>query len=399
MTKLLYFVCCFIPVFNIVNSVNRDFQLLHQWQFLNYTWPNYFTYKHALENRHYIPENNAPTGMKIYGDRIFLSLPKFRPGIPVTLAYISLSNGTLKTNELLTPYPNWISNYNTEKCKGFQSVQSMEIDKQGQMWIIDGVRINKETNCPAKLTIIDLKKNGMIIHEYIFPNEIALTHGGFVNDIVLDDSDGGFAYITDASSIDPGLIVYSLKKNYAWKLRDPSMFGEPEAVGFVVNGIKSNNLSPINGIALSPEGSCSEKTLFYCAQSSLKFYSINTKILKNESLCQTDQWRNNVTLVGKKQAQSGGLMMDNKGNLFYTLLPLYGIGEWNINKPISSSKVIYRNETMMVWPDSFAIDDNGYLHLMSTSINEFTNLSINLVIDNVKFRIFRYFTGTKSYMY
>ncbi|KAL3285117.1 hypothetical protein HHI36_019241 [Cryptolaemus montrouzieri] len=377
----------------------RDFEVIHQWQFLNYTWPSYWSYTHALENFQYIPENNAPTGVKIYGGKIFLSIPRFRPGIPATLAHVTLNEGGTRTNELLKPFPNWELNIN-RACIGFQSVQSMEIDRQGYMWVIDGVRINEATKCPSKLVILDLRKNGRIIHRYNFPNEISLTRGGFLNDIVLDESNGGFAYITDNSVIDPGLIVYSLKRNKAWKLRDPSFFAEPRATGFVVNGLPMNNLSPIDGIALSPAIPNRDRFVYFCSLTGINLYSISTSILKNETFSTSDKWRQNINLIGQKEAQSDGLIIDNEGNLFYTLLPLYGIGKWNINNLVGGSKIIYKNEKTMVWPDTFAMDEKGYLYVISNNINQFIDPKIDTKISSdAKFRIFRYFTGTKSYMY
>ncbi|KAK9891520.1 hypothetical protein WA026_014757 [Henosepilachna vigintioctopunctata] len=379
--------------------LRNKFEVTHQWTFINFTWPTYWSYKHALFNFHYIPENSAPTGIKIYGGKIFISIPRFRPGIPVTLAYISLTDGGLRTNQLLNPYPNWDLNIN-RNCVGLQSVQSMEVDRQGYMWLIDGVRFNEQTKCPAKLVILDLRKYGKIIHIYNFPNEIVLYNGGFLNDIVLDDCDGTFAYMTDNSAIDPGLVVYSLKKNKAWKLRDRTMFAEPAASGFVVNRITNNNLIPIDGIALSPRRSNKSRLLYFCALTGLNLYSIDTQILKDETITRGDQWRKNITLVGKKEAQSDGLMIDNRGNLFYTLLPLYGIGQWNIEKPIETSRIIYRNKKLMVWPDTFAMDEKEYLYVISNNINKYINASYEIYIsEEIKFRIFRYYTQSKSYMY
>ncbi|XP_045463141.1 protein yellow-like [Harmonia axyridis] len=377
----------------------NEFEVIHQWHFLNYTWPTSLTYNYAFNNIHYIPENNAPTGIKIYGGKIFLSIPRFRPGIPATLAYVSMIDGGTRTNELLQPYPNWELNIN-RNCEALQSVQSMEIDRQGYMWVIDGVRINEETQCPAKLLILDLKNHGRMVHRHIFPNEIALAKGGFLNDLVLDDVGGGYAYITDNSAIDPGLIVYSLKKDRSWKLRDPRMFAEPQAADFIVNGIPTTNLSPIDGIALSPSRHNKEKELFFCALTGLNLYSIDTSVLRNESMSRSDQWRKRINLIGQKESQSDGLIIDSSGNLYYTLLPLNGIGRWNIKTPIATSEIIFKNDKTMIWPDTFAMDEKGYLYVISNNINQFINPNFKVVItDEVKFRIFRYFTGTKSYMY
>lgn len=57
--------------------------------------------------------------------------------------------------------------------------------------------------------LLDLNGKGTVLHIYNFPNEIVLRDGGFMNDLVIDESSGGYAYITDNSATDPGIIVFS----------------------------------------------------------------------------------------------------------------------------------------------------------------------------------------------
>lgn len=61
------------------------FEVVYQWTHLNYTWPSEEHYRKALETKRYIPANNAPTGIKFFEQRMFLSIPRYRPGVPATL--------------------------------------------------------------------------------------------------------------------------------------------------------------------------------------------------------------------------------------------------------------------------------------------------------------------------
>lgn len=97
-------------------------------------------------------------------------------------------------NPLFTPYPDWKSNDDTASCANLQSVQSMEVDTRGTMWVIDGVRINNYTRCPAKLVLLDLNNGGKLVHKYVFPETLVRRNGGFLNDIVVDETDGKGIY-------------------------------------------------------------------------------------------------------------------------------------------------------------------------------------------------------------
>lgn len=93
-------------------------------------------------------------------------------------------------NPLLIPFPNWDLNDDSRGCSNLQSVQNMEIDSRNVMWVIDGVRINNITRCSSKLILLDLNNAGSHILTYIFPENIASRNGGFLNDIVVDETNG-----------------------------------------------------------------------------------------------------------------------------------------------------------------------------------------------------------------
>lgn len=387
---------------NIVR-ISNTFELEYQWTYINYTWPSQSEYQNSLASKRYIPENNAMSGIKIYNDRIYMALPRLRAGTPVTLAYIPASSAK-KTNVLLTPFPSWGMNAQAS-CSSLQNVQSMEIDRNGVMWVIDGIRFNKFTTCPPKLVLLDLNNRGKVLQTYNFPNEICLHNGGFLNDIVIDSSsvnEDEYAYITDNSGQDPGLIVFSRRRNTAWKLRDRTMFADVESANFTVDNVPNVNLVPIDGIALSPvqKYPSDDRVVYYCALSSHALYALSTRVLQNEPFTKTDYWRRYIRFVGRKQAQSDGMVLDNKGNLYYGLLPDDAIGKWNIFDGFETAREIDRKPGVMIWPDSFAMDNAGFLYVLANGINKYFAPTFPLSITtDPKFRIFKLYTGTKSYLY
>nr|CAH7757594.1 unnamed protein product [Callosobruchus chinensis] len=380
----------------------QEFETKWSWSYVNYTWPSAESYSSAVRSRRYLPQNVMPGGPKIYKDKVFVTMPKFRAGVPATLGYFPMMSKK-KTNILISPFPSWKMNYQG-KCWNLQSVLGTEIDRKGVMWVLDGHRSSNAINgigCPPKLVLLDLKLDGAVIHMFTFPNDVCLTDGGFLNDVVIDDTNGTYAYITDNSVLDPGLIVYSYRDNMAWKLRDGSMFPQVSAAGYVVDGFQMNYLGTIDGIALSPLTTEHPRTLFYSALTGFSIYSITTDILQNRSLIMEDSWRGNVKFVGDKVGTSDGMIMDNTGTLYYTIESISGIGKWNMFEPFEKSEVIYVNPKTMVWPDGFTMDLHGNLYLINTYAFRFfaSNETLQFTPDFVKFRIHVMHTGTKNYLY
>ena len=124
-------------------AVHEEFEVQFEWKYVNYTWPSEQEYEQAKLDKSYIEENNAIAGIKIWNDRMFITMPRWKTGVPVTLA--STSSKPVNPAPLLEPYPNW-EMQKLGDCKAFQFVQSMEIDPKGRMWVLDAGRTAIWTN-------------------------------------------------------------------------------------------------------------------------------------------------------------------------------------------------------------------------------------------------------------
>lgn len=382
-----YFLLLGVLVYNKYSCVSvqsQKFEVAFQWNYINFTWS-------ALEDQiaqKYDPTDYVIAGIKIYNNKIYLALPRIKSGSRITLGSINVDAN--EENALLAPFPSWDMNTG-ENCSALHDVLSMEIDKNGVMWVLDARRTEKFVLCPPKIILLDLNNNGEVVSSFEVPDELCPHKNGcFLNDIVVD---GDFAYISDTTKSDPGLLVYNRKERKAWKLRDRTMFGDPSATSFAAQGENFSGLSHINGIALSPDCGGNRK-IYYMPQTSLHIFSICTAIAKNQSYSKQNI-SEYITDHGTKQGQSGGMMCDSRGEIYYGLLPLDAVGKWNTSDTLQNSVIVEENHEIIKWPDSFSFDSAGNLYLITNSILFFSRNKINT--SEINFRIIKLHTGSESY--
>lgn len=97
----------------------------YSWNTVDFTFPSPEARQEAIDAGKFIPVNNLPLGIETYKGRTFVTLPKWKPGIPATLAVIPAGSGE---TPLLQPYPNW--NWHKEgNCNGLTSVFRLSVRK------------------------------------------------------------------------------------------------------------------------------------------------------------------------------------------------------------------------------------------------------------------------------
>lgn len=267
-----------------------------------------------------------------------------------------------------------------------------------------------------------MRRNGSVIQRYEFPEEVASRGLNYLNKIVIDDAHGGFAYITDNSGADPGIVVYSKRLNRSWKVRESnSMRAALNARQFTVNGTQLNFAIHIDGIALGPYynpdtgASASatapvynayndnyERNVYYCPLSSYHLYSIPASLLRDPEFARKATPREvmaSVTDLGLKSSQTDGMIMDNRGVLYFGLLREHAIAQWDSYKPFTpqNQEIIARDDAFIQWTDGMSFDEEGQLYVVVNHLHNFVTGKINP--NNVNFRILRAKTGALSYVY
>ncbi|KAG4079896.1 hypothetical protein HA402_015027 [Bradysia odoriphaga] len=411
-----------------VTPAERQFKVVYEWDTIEFAYGSDIERANAIYSNYYIPQNNIISDIKAFANRLYVTLPRMRPGVPATLGWMISPGDNGRTDPEIEPFPSWEMN-EVGNCSALQFVQGIAVDTDGIMWVIDSGRVDtlsqgstRHLNCQPKLLLLDLKRNGSIIHRYHFPDDVAARGNNYLNRIVIDDASGGFAYITDNSGADPGIVVYSRRLNRSWKVRENnSMRAAQNAREFSVNGTDLNFAIHINGIALGPyynpdTGTSSsatapsynalndnyERNVYYSPLSSYHLYSIPASLLRDPDFARRSTPRDvlqAVTDLGLKISQTDGMIMDNRGILYYGLLKEHALAQWDSYKPFSldNQLIIAKDDNYIQWTDGMTFDEEGYLYIV---VNRLHNFVAGLLRPNdINFRILRAKTGTLSYVY
>ena len=310
-----------------------------------------------------------PTGVTVsQSRRIFVNFPRWGDDVDYTVAEV-------KNGETVA-YPNAeINRPNTSNSsESFISVQSVVVDPQDRLWILDtgSIEFGPTSYGGPKLIGVDLKTN-RIFKKILFPQDVALTTT-YLNDIRFDlrRGEAGIAFITDSSSNGPnGIIVVDLDSGKSWrKLNDhPSTKAEPNFLPLVegqpvMNRPPDGPPTPLkigsDGIAISADG----ERLFYCPLASRRLYSASVDALANEELSD-EQVAETVTDEGDKGGGSDGLESDAENRVYLTNY------EHNVilqRSPDGMYQTIV-HDPRVLWPDTLSVADDGYLYFIANQLH------------------------------
>lgn len=78
-------------VASIEANVNPHLKEVFHWQQLDFQYPDDETRKAAIESGEFISENNLPLGVEVWKNKLFVTVPRWKSGIPASLNTIDLS--------------------------------------------------------------------------------------------------------------------------------------------------------------------------------------------------------------------------------------------------------------------------------------------------------------------
>jgi hypothetical protein len=78
-------------IFTALVSGNDNLRVAYQWKKIDFEYRNAGERQEAIDKQVFIPEHVIPVGLEVYKQRLFVTLPKWKTGVPASLAYIDLN--------------------------------------------------------------------------------------------------------------------------------------------------------------------------------------------------------------------------------------------------------------------------------------------------------------------
>jgi sugar lactone lactonase YvrE len=349
-------------------------ELLASWTSLEWDWQSMDESRQQwLDSAKFIRDNCALAGVADYERTVYLTVPRWKPGVPATMnTLVHSDNGV----PLLRPFPSLQDNDpNASEGLKLAYVQSMAV-VGSQMWMIDTGFQNQAAGTfidgRPRLVVIDLADNNRLLFDFTLPTSVApIGNLTFLNDLRVD-AKRNVAYITDSFG-DGGIIVVDAPARSARRFTARQTEAEPEHARVNYCGaatFTSEPPTPSDGIALSAD----TETLYFCALNGVSLYSIATADLRNAQL-NNAQLSERTTLVGKKRGLSDGLKLVGE-LMFYGNLGGCEVNVWNTSEPLTaeSQHVVAHDAYTLDWQDSFAADaSNERLYMTTNRLEYFFN--------------------------
>lgn len=74
-------------------AVNERMKEALAWKALDFQYPTAAAREAAIKSGEYIPENNNPLGMEVWNDKVFVTVPRWKSGVPSSVNYVKYTEG------------------------------------------------------------------------------------------------------------------------------------------------------------------------------------------------------------------------------------------------------------------------------------------------------------------
>jgi len=292
--------------------------------------------------------------------RIFVNFPRWEKDVAISVAEV-MKDGRLR------PYPDaeWNAWSNLKPLSvqdHFVCVQSVTVDPQGFLWVLDPAAPGNEFIKPGgvKLVKVDLATDKVV--QVIAFDAVAAPQGSYLNDVRVSP-DGKTAYLTDSGQ-QGALLVVDVTTGHARRVLDGDPRTQPEpGVVPVVDGHelrRPDHRIPAfaaDGITLDAKG----EWLYWQALVGRTLYRAPTNVLLDAGA--------DVGAAVEKVATTNvadGLWMDGQGYLFVTDP---GINAVRMRSPDGTMTVVAQ-DVRLRWPDSLAEGADGSIYVTASHIQD-----------------------------
>ncbi|EFN80992.1 protein yellow [Harpegnathos saltator] len=295
------------------------------WTGGSFEWPCSATKSMFKSNGRYISKNVLATRTAIYKDDAILTLPRFKAGVPVTLARVSLKDKNCQAS--LFAYPCW-SLQEEGTCSALQNAVDLYLDPQDILWVLDTGIVNSLEEplrkCPPKVVALDMKTGKVVKRIDLSGLTSASSRLQYV---VADYNEDGrvFIYVSDAAT--RAILVYDVTSSRGYRVI------LPEAV--TMNCSRRDVL--YLALMYRQDGST---CLIFTYLGSSRLFSIRTDHLRSGSA------HGKIHDLGPKPRRMIILGTDNGSALFFRYEGESDVYRWDSTTPFISAsfQVVYKSD-------------------------------------------------------
>ena len=304
------------------------------------------------------------TGVAVSKDgRIFVNFPRWEKDVPISVAEV-MKDGRLR------PYPDaawngWSNLKPLSLGDHFICVQSVTVDPQGFLWVVDPAAPGNEFIKPGgvKLVKIDLSTN-KVAQVILFDKTVA-PQGSYMNDVRVSP-DGRHAFLTDSGQ-QGALIVVDVAAGIARRVLDgdPRTQPEPGVVPYTDGHElrRPDDRIPAfaaDGIALDAQG----RYLYWQALVGRTLYRVPTSALVSTTMAPAGVAAS-VEKVGTTNV-ADGLWMNEQDRLFITDPANNAV---RMRAPDGGLSQVAKDARLR-WPDSMAEGADGSIYVTASHIQD-----------------------------
>ncbi|KAG5889904.1 hypothetical protein JTB14_008050 [Gonioctena quinquepunctata] len=375
----------------------RKFKQVFAWKEIDYSWSNEETKRSAVRNGDYVAGNNLPLGMAKWRNKLFITVPRWRSGVPSALNYILLDTAT--TTAPLTPYPDWNTLPKDGDIPAENHIVSpfrIKVDPCDRLWVMDtglaGITENPRQISPPAIVIFDLKTDKLIRRYNLKASDTKAQDSFFSNiivDITKDTCGNAFAYIPDMGGY--GLVVYSFAENDSWRIRHNYFNVDPLKGDLTIGGVSAQSPFGIISIALGSLVRNKFRTAYFHSLASTNEFSVSTEVLRNRSQATDPRSYVLFKLEGNKgnRAQTSASVFDERTNvLFLGQIQEDSLSCWNPRHKLEPKNVnkVATDHQSLIFINDITIDEDRNLWILSDRMPSFLYGLLNP--NDVNYRIF-----------
>jgi hypothetical protein len=87
-----YVKLCMLIVLCLGLANGNGLDVIFEWKQLDFAYPNSSAREAAIKSRSFIPSHNVPVGLEVWKNKLFVTVPRWKPGVPASLAYVYLNH-------------------------------------------------------------------------------------------------------------------------------------------------------------------------------------------------------------------------------------------------------------------------------------------------------------------